>query len=30
MSIALVSLNTVRTCWMNSVDEIITFGSENP
>ena len=30
MCIALVALNTVRTCWMQSITEIITFGSENP
>lgn len=29
MCIALISLNTVNTCWMNSIEEIITFGSEN-
>lgn len=30
MCIALVALNTVRTCWMQSIEEVITFGSENP
>ena len=30
MCIALVALNTVRTCWMQSIQEVITFGSENP
>ena len=29
MCVALVSLNTMRTCWMNSIEDVITFGSEN-
>ena len=30
MCIALVSLNTVRSCWMKSIEEIVAFGLENP
>jgi len=30
MCVALVALNTVNTCWTESITEIVTFGSENP
>lgn len=30
MCVALVALNTVGTCWTESISEIVTFGSENP